>query len=207
MSTDEIRTEAAQPAAEPQNETNMPPQGDSGAAKSADPNLADELREFGKQIEGLFNTARTSPRGQEIEKQLTAAWRDVETGVNAAINKAQNSDVKATVQGTAQYATDEMQGGLARGLRSLNQWMSGKITQADENRKKREAEASDAATHGTADNGVADRFDNGPVFGKDLHVPEAPVHVTPDSNATNADNPVSDRFSNPISFGDSGEVK
>ena len=202
MSTEEMRAEAAQPQAEPntENPAGAPP-------KPADPNLADELREFGKQIENMFNTARSSPRGKDIEQQLTAAWRDVEKGVNTAIAKAQSSDISGTVQGTAQYASDEVQGGLARGLRSLNTWMSQKLTQADEARKKREADAAYNATHGTANNEVADRFDNGPVFGKDLHVPEAPVHVTPDEKAVNADNPVIDRFNTPIQFGDTGEVK
>ena len=86
--------------------------------------------------------------------------------------------------------------------------MAGKRNQAEESRKKREADASYAATHGSADNEVSDRFDNGPVFGKDLHVPEAPVHVTPDESAVNAENPIADRFGgNPVVFGESGEVK
>ena len=71
-------------------------------AKTADAVLADELREFGKQLEAMFHTARTSPRGQEIQTQLTAAWRDVEKGVTGAITKAQTSDIKGTVAGTAQ---------------------------------------------------------------------------------------------------------
>lgn len=203
MSTEEIRTEPAQSAEQGTTENAA-----GAEPKAPEPNLADELREFGKQIEGLFNTARTSPRGIEIEQQLTSAWRDVEKGVNSAITKAQSSDISGTVQGTGKYAADEVQGGLARGLRSLNQWMSGKRNQVEESRKKHEADASYAATHGSHDNGVADRFDNGPVFGKDLHVPEAPMHVTPDETAVNADNPVADRFGdNPVSFGSSGEVK
>lgn len=189
MSTEEIRMD-------PEN-TGGTPTPDSGAAppKTPEPNLADELREFGKQIEGLFQTARTSTRGKEVEQQLTAAWRDVEKGVNAAISKAQSSDVKGTVQGTARYAADEAQSGLARGLHGLNEWMSQKLHHIEENRKKREADASYAATHGTADDEVADRFNNSVVFGKGVHVPEAPVHVTPDENVTKADNPVADRFS------------
>lgn len=200
MSTEEIRTESVNADAAPQSEA--------GAPKASDPNLADELREFGKQIEGLFNTARTSPRGQEIQQQLTSAWRDVEKGVNTAIAKAQSSDVSGTVQGTAQYASDEVQGGLARGLRSLNQWMAGKRTSVEESRKKREADKSYAATHGTADNQVADRFNNEPVFGQGVHVPEAPVHITPDPNAAQKDNPIADRFGEQgITFGSSGETK
>lgn len=196
MSTEEIRMEPEQPSAAPQPETNA-----SDTPKPADPNLAEELRVFGKQIETMFQSARTSPRGKEVEQQLTAAWRDVEKGVNAAINKAQSSDIKGTVTGTAQYAADEAQSGLARGLRSFNLWMSQKMSQIEENRKKREAEASYAATHGTSANEVSDRFNDAPVFGKDMHVPEAPVHVTPDEHAVNADNPIADRFDDkPITF-------
>ncbi len=203
MSTEEIRMEHEQPAAEAQ------PAADADATpKVADPNLANELREFGKQIEGLFNTARTSPRGQEIQQQLTSAWRDVENGVNGAIAKAQSSDLSGTVQGTGKYAVDEVQSGLARGLRSLNQWMAGKKNQIDENRKKREADVSYDATHSATDNKVADRFNTEPIFGQGSHVPEAPVVVTPDKNALDTDNPVSDRFDdNPIVFGNSDQVK
>lgn len=202
MSTEEIRTEPAQAAEEAKTETAAGTE-----PKVGEPNLADELREFGKQIEGLFTAARTSSRGKEIEQQLTYAWRDVEKGVNSAIAKAQSTDLSGTVQGTGKYAADEVQGGLARGLRSLNQWMAGKRNQVEESRKKHEADASYAATHGSHENEVADRFDNGPVFGKDLHVPESPVHVTPDEKAVNADNLAADRFDNPIVFGDPGQVK
>jgi hypothetical protein len=204
MSTQEIRMDPENPGGAPQPESSAGP-----APKSTDPNLADELREFGKQIESMFNTARTSPRGKEIEQQLTSAWRDVEKGVNTAITKAQSSDISGTVQGTAQYATDEVQGGLARGLHSLYQWMGQKRNAAEESRKKHEQAKSDAATHGTADDEVADRFGNdAPVFGQDLHVPAAPVHVTPAPDTTNVDNPVADRFGdNQVSFGGSGEVK
>ncbi|MBI4670860.1 MAG: hypothetical protein HY741_04220 [Chloroflexi bacterium] len=190
MSTEEIRMNPENTGGTP-----TPEGGAASSPKPTDPNLADELREFGKQIETLFNTARASTRGKEVEQQLTAAWRDVEKGVNAAITKAQSSDFKGTVQGTAQYAADEAQSGLARGLRGLNQWMSQKLNQVEENRKKRETAASYAATHGTADNEVADRFNSeAPVFGKDIHVPATPVHVTPDEKATDADNPIADRF-------------
>lgn len=192
MSTEEARMD---PAGAPMNETpsaEQPASGANAGAKSADAVLADELREFGKQIEAMFHTARTSTRGQEIETQLTAAWRDVEQGVNNAINKAQSSDLKGTVQGTAQYAADEIQTGLAKGLKNLNQWLSQKRTDMEEKRKTREAAESAATMSGTADNEVADRFGNdAPVFGQDIHVP-----MEPDPKAMTQDNPVADRFEN-----------
>ncbi|TAH52305.1 MAG: hypothetical protein EYC68_08370 [Chloroflexota bacterium] len=207
MSTEEARMDpAAGPTPEPTTTTETP-----GSAKTntetSDANLADELREFGKQIEGLFQTARTSSRGKDIETQLTSAWRDVEKGVNNAINKAQSSDLSGTVQGTARYAADEAQTGLARGLRGLNQWLAQKKSNVEEKRKAREG--TDAgASQGTKDP-VADRYDNDqPVFGQDVHVPAAHVEVKSDPNALNRDNPIADRFGDStITFGGSDEVK
>jgi Skp family chaperone for outer membrane proteins len=202
MSTEEIH-DPEQPT-----ETPQPESGGAPTSKPNEPNLADELREFGKQIENMFQAVRTSPRGKEVEQQLTAAWRDVEKGINTAIAKAQSSDIKGTVQGTAQYAADEAQSGLARGLRSLNQWMAQKLRQIDENRKKREAEASYAATHASAVDEVAERFNNAPVFGKDIHVPAAPIPAPPGESAGAADNPIADRFNDhPISFGEPDKAK
>lgn len=167
--------------------------GSTTGTKTTDPVLVDELREFGKQIEGLFQTARSSTRGKELEAQLTSAWRDVEKGVNDAIAKAQSSDIKGTVQGTTKYAADEAQTGLARGLKSLNTWMAQKRADAEERRKNREAAESAAAVSGTADNQVTDRFGSDqPSFGSNLSLPQ--VHLPPDPNATSTDNPVSDRF-------------
>lgn len=186
MSTEEARMD---PASGPTPEASTTNANSTSSTKSTDAVLADELREFGRQIEAMFHTARNSTRGKDIETQLTAAWRDVEKGVNTAITKAQTSDIKGTVAGTAQYAADEVQTGLARGLKNLNQWMSQKVSDAETRRKAREASATGASK--MADDDVADRFSNdAPVFGQDLHVPAAPVNVM------NEDNPIADRFNN-----------
>jgi hypothetical protein len=112
----------------------------------------------------------------------------VEKGVNSAITKAQSSDLKGTMQGTAQYAADEIQSGLARGLKTLNQWMLQKRNEMEERRKAREANESAATVGGTMENDVADRFGaDTPAFGQDLQVPIKPVEPSPE-------NPVTDRF-------------
>jgi hypothetical protein len=191
MSTEEARMD---PASGPTTETTTEAPNASTGAKTADAVLADELREFGKQLEGLFQTARTSPRAKEVEAQLTSAWRDVEKGVNNAINKAQSSDWKGTVQGTAQYAAEEIQTGLAKGLKNLNQWMSQKRSEMDEKRRAREAAEAAAATSGTTDNQVADRFSNEPVFGQGVDVPAVPFEIRPDADKLDQDNPITDRF-------------
>lgn len=196
MSSEEVKVEPVNTGTEMMT-TAASGTGGAGSAKTPDANLADELREFGKQIETMFQTARNSSRGKEIEMQLTAAWRDVEKGVNNAINKTQSSDIKGTVSGTAQYASDEVQSGLARGLHSLNQWMSQKSQEAEARRKKREADIAAGATMGTAENEVTDRFgSDAPVFGQGVQVPAVQVNVTPDPKALDADNPLADRFTN-----------
>jgi hypothetical protein len=193
MSTEEMRMEPTADSASDQ-EKMTAASATAAQGKANDTELANELREFGKQIEAMFQTARSSSRGKEIETQLTAAWRDVENGVNNAISKAQASDVKGTVQGTTKYAADEVQNGLARGLKSLNVWMSQKRVDIEERRKAREAAQSAAAVSGTADNEVADRFGNdAPVFGQGLHVPETPLTHTGEQTS-NQDNIIADRF-------------
>jgi|GEM_PF-2364482 len=193
MSTEEARMEstAAGGTGEPQMNS-----GSSTGTKTPEVNLFDELRAFGKHLEAIVNTARTSPRAQEFEHQFTSTWRDVERGINKTINKAQTTDLKDTITGTAQYAADEVQGGLARGLHTVNQWMSQKIREAEERQRKMEQSITNKATDPTTDNEIEDRFSgNDPVFGEGLQVPAAPVQVTPDPNA--AENPeslITERF-------------
>lgn len=226
MSTDQVRMEPPEAAAAPNRPGESTTAGGSRttgttSAKGAEPNLAAELREFGKQIETLFRTARSSTRGQEIEQQLTSAWRDVERGINTTISSAQAGDIKGTVTGTAQYAADEAQASLARGLRGLNQWMAQKTQEADARRKARQAAESKAtstapssaagatgnrAAEGAADNEVADRFgQDEPVFGEGEQIPSTPLRQTPSGNtAANSDDLVNDRFNNQgITFGGS----
>jgi len=156
-------------------------------AKTTDVNLGDELRVFGKQIESLFDSARNSPRGKEIQQQLTSAWRDVEKGVNSKINSAQATDIKGTVSGTAQYAADEVQNGMARGLHSLNTWMSQRMAESEARRKKKDEQAARDATGGKADDEVKDRFGSDETgFGEGFQVPPMP---TPGN-----DNPIGDRY-------------
>src|SRR5262245_37620246 len=132
MSTEESRMEAVntnEPATSMVVVDAMP------VRRTNEANLADELRQFGKHLETAFYAARTSPRAQEIQQQLTAAWHDVEKGVNTTITQVKTTDVKGTVANTAQTANDEMQGRLARGLHGLNEWMGQKLNDAETRRQ------------------------------------------------------------------------
>ncbi len=197
MSTEEARMET--PTMSPTDPiTALEPvtnQGSDASAKS-EVNLGDELRVFGKHIESLFSTARNTPRARELEQQLTSAWRDMERGVNSTISRAQSADVKGTMTGTAQYAADEVQGGLARGLHTLNQWMSQKISETEENRKKKEQLMAAQSPNPKQDDEIEDRFSgNDPVFGEDLNVPNPPVEIKPEPAAEeNSESLITERF-------------
>lgn len=156
-------------------------------------NLAAELRLFGKHLETAFNTARTSPRAQEIQQQLTSAWHDVEKGVNTTITQVKTADVKSTVTSTAQTATDEVHGRLARGLHGLNQWMEQKLSETEERRKAKEPATS---TESKSDDEIQDRFGgNDPVFGEGLNVPIEPLSTAEEPNPANsAETIVTERF-------------
>jgi hypothetical protein len=191
-------------------------------ASSPDVHLSDEFREFGRQFEALLRAARYSPRAKEIESQLTAAWRDVERGVNSTITtvKDRSPEVKDSLAGVATTAVDEIQVGLARGLRNLNLWMAKTIRESEQARVTREENIGREAAAGTADNEVADRFSSAtggtgePVFGEGLSVPSPQVDASPgsapaegvDAGGT-AETLVTDRFDdNPVRFGDADQL-
>lgn len=208
MSTQQVRN---QPAAEME----TPEERTGATTQPTDPKLSDELREFGKQFEALLRIARTSPRRKEIESQLTAAWRDVEKGINSTLDalKEKSPELKETLSGAAATAVEELQSGLARALHGLNQWLAKTIQEAEEARRKREMEISKAATHGTADDEIADRFEGEPpVFGKGLVVPgphiDVTAHPAPDESkgphaGITSETLITERFNDkPIAFGE-----
>jgi hypothetical protein len=108
--------------------------------RTAEPNLTEEFREFGRQLTTLLHTLRESPRAKEIEQQVTQAMREMERQVNEALagarQKTQAGDWKETIKGAATTAADETQRGLARGLHSLNERMAKAAQEADKSRAK-----------------------------------------------------------------------
>ena len=118
-----------------------PPTGQAGQeTKMPEPNLADEFREFGKQLTALLQTVRESPRAKEIEQQVTHALREMERQVNEAMasarEKTQAQDWQGTIKGAATTAADETQRGLARGLRSINERMAKAAQDMEQSRSK-----------------------------------------------------------------------
>jgi hypothetical protein len=123
-----------------------------GENKTSESVLADEVREFGRQLSAVIRSVRESPRAREIEQQVTQAMRDVEKQVNEALGtareKTQAQDIKETIKGTATMAADEMQRGLAKGLHALNERMAKALHDA-ENARKSEGMGSSQSDGGT----------------------------------------------------------
>jgi hypothetical protein len=119
----------------------VPRDGQAGdGAKTTELNLAEEFREFGKQLAALLQTVRESPRAKEVEQQVTHAMREMERQVNEALattrERAQAQDWKGTIKGTATTAADETQRGLARGLHALNERMAKTTQDMEQSRSK-----------------------------------------------------------------------
>jgi hypothetical protein len=110
-------------------------------------NLAEEFREFGRQLAALLHTVRQSPRAKEIEQQVTQAMREMERQVNEALasarEKTQAQDWKGTIKGAATTAADETQRGLAWGLHALNERMAKAAQDADKSHSKPAGESGD----------------------------------------------------------------
>jgi hypothetical protein len=108
--------------------------------KAPELSLAEEFREFGRQLTALLQTVRESPRAKEIEQQVTHAMREMERQVNEALagahEKAQAQDWKGTIKGAATTAADETQRGLARGLHALNERMAKAAQDMEQSRSK-----------------------------------------------------------------------
>ena len=107
-----------------------------GEPRPEELNLADEFREFGRELTALLHVLRESPRAKEVENQMTQAMREMERQVNEAMVTAreQTRDWKGTIRGAATTAADETGRGLARGLHALNERMAQAVQEAEKNR-------------------------------------------------------------------------
>lgn len=113
-------------------------------AKTPEPNLTEEFREFGRQLTMLLHAVRESSRAKEVEQQVTQAMHEMERQVNEALatarEKTQAREWKETIKGAATTAADETQRGLARGLHALNERMAKMAQEADKSHGKETGE-------------------------------------------------------------------
>ncbi len=108
--------------------------------KSAELDLAQELRELVRQLGEAVRVAREHPQTKEFEHQVSRAVGDLTTEVDRAIKTAQSEEhvqkVGAQVKQAAASlkesdAGQDIQRGLAKGMRALNEQIRRAIEQAE----------------------------------------------------------------------------
>ncbi len=102
--------------------------------------LVQELRELGRQIKDAVRVAREHPQTKEFERQVNQAVNDLSADIDRAVRSAQG-DEKVQKAGTqVKQAADSLRGstagqdierGLAKGMRALNEQIRRAITEAE----------------------------------------------------------------------------
>ncbi len=106
--------------------------------------LAQELRELGQQIEQAVRVAREHPQTKEFERQVSQAVKELGTHIDRALKAAQEDDRVRTAAMTAEEefrhaaqkfeasgAKADIERGLAKGLRVLNEQIRRAVAEAD----------------------------------------------------------------------------
>ncbi len=102
--------------------------------------LAQELRELGRQIKEAVRVAREHPQTKEFERQVAQAVNQLSVDIDRAIRSAQRDEkvqkagtqVKQAAQTfTASGAGQDIERGLAKGTRALNEQIRRAIAEAE----------------------------------------------------------------------------
>src|SRR5574340_558951 len=108
--------------------------------KSDELNLAQELRELGRQIQQAIRVAREHPQTKEFERQVTQAVNQLGADIDRALRSAQRDEkvqkasdqVRQAAQSIAtSSAGQDIERGLAKGMRALNEQMRRAISDAE----------------------------------------------------------------------------
>ncbi len=109
--------------------------------------LGEELRELGRQLLEALRVAREHPQTREFEHQVSKAVADLGTELDRALKQAQNNEhihkvgdqVKQTAQAIkASGAKEDVERGLAAGLRALNEQIAKAIAEAEKSGKPKD---------------------------------------------------------------------
>lgn len=118
-----------------------------GGTMSAQPpqeyDLSQELRELGEQLKRAFQAAREHPQTKEFERQVSQAVRDLSTEIERGLKAArEDALVKQAEQQVRQVvqsiqdggAKEDIERGLAKGVRALNEQIRKIIEDAERGR-------------------------------------------------------------------------
>jgi ABC-type branched-subunit amino acid transport system substrate-binding protein len=102
--------------------------------------LAQELRELGEQLKRAIQVARDHPQTKEFERQVTQAVNDLGAEIDRALKSAREdkrvkkaeTHVKEAVQSIQEGgAKEDIERGLAKGVRALNEQIRKAIEEAE----------------------------------------------------------------------------
>ncbi len=102
--------------------------------------LAQELRELGRQLMEAVRVAREHPQTKEFERQVTQAVNDLGVDIDRALHAAQRDEHVQKVGGQVRQAAQsfkesgagqDIERGLAKGMRALNEQIRRAITEAE----------------------------------------------------------------------------
>lgn len=102
--------------------------------------LAQELRELGRQLQEAIRVAREHPQTKEFERQISKAVSDLSAQIDRAVQSATEDEhvkkageqVKQAAQSfKGSGATEDIERGLARGVRVLNEQLRRAIEEAE----------------------------------------------------------------------------
>ncbi len=108
--------------------------------KPEEPSLAQELRELGRQLKEAIRVAREHPQTKEFERQVSQAVNDLSADIDRAVHSAQRDDHVQKVGGQVKQAAQsfkesgagqDIERGLAKGMRALNEQIRRAITEAE----------------------------------------------------------------------------
>lgn len=101
--------------------------------------LSQELHQLGEQLKTLLRVARDHPQTQDFERQVKQAMRDLGDSIDRAISSAKEDErvkkaeehIKQTAQSVKDGgAKEDIERGLAKGVRALNEQIQRVIADA-----------------------------------------------------------------------------
>lgn len=110
------------------------------AQPSQEYDLAQELRELGEQLKHAFQVAREHPQTKEFERQVSQAVKDLSAEIERVFKTARHDEhvkkaeahVREAVQSVKDgSAKEDIERGLAKGVRALNEQIRKAIEDAE----------------------------------------------------------------------------
>jgi len=114
-----------------------------------DTDLAQELRAMGEQLKRVLQAARDHPQTKEFERQVSQAMKDLGTEIERAVQSAKTDDrvkhageqVKQAAQSVkGSGAKEDVERGLAKGVRALNEQLQRAIEELEKASKEKKTD-------------------------------------------------------------------